>query len=75
MATLADALARAAQTPARRRGIERILDELEPDQADALIAAMRSTMGAAKIAGVLREAGYDVGRGAVEGWRGRNVTR
>ena len=75
MAALSDALARAAQAPARRGEIEQILDQLEPDEADALIAAMRSPMGAARIAGALREAGYHIGRGAVEGWRGRNVAR
>ena len=75
MATLSDALARAAQAPARLGDIERILDELPPDEADALIAAMRSSMGAARIAGAMREAGYHIGRGAVEGWRGRNVAR
>ena len=72
MATLADALARAATAPTRRGDIEQILDQLPPDDADALVAAMRSSMGAAKIAGVLREAGFTVGRGSVEGWRGRN---
>lgn len=75
MAGLSDAIARAAEAPARKGDIERILDDLPPDDAEALIAAMRSTMGAARIAGAMREAGYDVGRGAIEGWRGRNVAR
>ena len=74
MTALSDALARAAQAPARRGEIERILDDLPPDDAAALIAAMRSKMGAARIAAALRETGHDVGRGAIEGWRGRDAT-
>ena len=76
MLTITEALAQAAAEPTARRGdIERILGELSPGDADALLAALNSTMGAKRIADALRLAGHDVGRGSVEGWRGRHGAR
>lgn len=72
--SFAAALEASGQTR-EHRTIERLLDELPPDEAAEIETALRSRMSAPRISRALKLMGHDIGHGAVYGWRGRNAPR
>lgn len=73
MPTLAEALAhRAATTPSNVSKIETALAELDDDERDMLLDALRSSMPHRAIARALGDIGYPMSEKAVSNWREAN---
>jgi hypothetical protein len=73
MPSLAEALAhRAATTPSNVSKIETALSELDTDERDLLIEALRSNMPHRAIARALSDVGFPMSEKAVAGWREAN---